>query len=112
MSTNALDDRSFRDALPDVETLNRIQVEYDFSAGTGAVHDIMMPHASGRSDSIPHFVFIKVSIPTDAVSSTLQHVFRYALAQAQTGATALAVRSTCGTAARRACLGKACTCSA
>ena len=54
MNTNALDYRSFRDALPDVETLNRIRVEYDFSAGTGAVHDIMMPHASGTSDSIPH----------------------------------------------------------
>lgn len=73
MNTNALDDRSHSDALPDAETLNRIQVEYDFPAGTGAVHDIMLPHRSGTSDSSPQFVFAKLSIPADIALSIAQH---------------------------------------
>lgn len=43
--------RLVSDALPDAKTLERIKVDYDFPAGTGAVHDIMMPHTSGRPHS-------------------------------------------------------------
>jgi hypothetical protein len=31
------------DALPPADVLDRLKVDYEFSAGTGAVHDIMMP---------------------------------------------------------------------